>query len=269
VPGLVASAVPTGGSVSNVDGLIKEEFHAGIVQSDVAYWAYTGTGPFRTRKRNENLCAVSSLYKEAFHLVRAGNSKINSVMELKGAKVALGKPGSGALIGAQLVVRAYGFAENKDFRMVEADFQSAKSLIQDGSIDAFAYVTAFPNQAIKEMTEKSGARVVPVSGAGRDKLVKRYPFYTGETIPAGTYAGQDTGIDTLAVPALWISRKSVPDDLIYSVTKAFWKNPSMRSIMDGSHPRGQKVTLKSAFDGVSVPYCDGAQKFYREIRKMR
>ena len=84
VPGLVGSAESTGGSVENVDGLTMQKFHAGIVQSDVAYWAYTGTGPFRTRKRNEDLCAIASLYNEAFHLVGSAMANINDVNDLKG-----------------------------------------------------------------------------------------------------------------------------------------------------------------------------------------
>lgn len=269
VPGLVASAEPTKGSVANVEGLTSETFHAGIVQSDVAYWAYTGTGPFRTRKRNENLCAVASLYNEAFHLVRSGSAAIEDVTDLKGKRVALGAPGSGSLIGAQLVVRAYGFAENKDFQMIEADFQSAQKMLVAGQIDAFAYVTAFPNAAINKMTESTGARVVSVSGKGRDKLVKRFPFYTADTIPAGTYVGQEKDKKTLAVPALWISRKSVANDKLYKITKAFWKNAATRGIMDQAHQRGKNVTLRTAFKGVSIPYCDGAKRFYREIGKLR
>lgn len=269
VPGLVASAEPTKGSVANVEGLTKGTFHAGIVQSDVAYWAYTGTGPFRTRKRNENLCAVASLYNEAFHLVRSSSATIEDVTDLKGKRVALGAPGSGALIGAQLVVRAYGFAENKDFQMIEADFQSAQKMLTAGQIDAFAYVTAFPNAAINDMIQTTGAGIVSVSGKGRDKLVKRFPFYTAEEIPAGTYSGQDKVKKTLAVPALWISRKSVPNDKMYQVTKAFWKNAATRSIMNQAHQRGQNVTLRTAFKGVSIPYCDGTKRFYREIGKLR
>lgn len=269
VSGLAASAEPTNGSVANVDGLTMETFHAGIVQSDVAYWAYTGTGPFRTRKSNENLCAIASLYNEVFHLVRSATADINDVIDLKGKRVALGAAGSGSLIGSQLVVRAYGFAENKDFQMIEADFQSAQKMMAQGEIDAFAYVTAFPNNAINEMTKTTGARVVSVSGKGRDKLVKRFPFYTAEKVPAGTYAGQDEDKETLAVPALWISRKSIADDKIYQITKAFWKNPATRGIMDNAHVRGKNVTLRSAFKGVSIPYCDGAKKFYRQIGKLR
>lgn len=269
VPGLVASAESTSGSVANVDGLTMKTFHAGIVQSDVAYWAYTGTGPFRTRKRNENLCAIASLYNEAFHLVRSGAAQIEDVTDLKGKRVALGATGSGSLIGAQLVVRAYGFAENKDFQMIEADFQSAQKMMADGQIDAFAYVTAFPNDAINKMTKTAGARVVSVSGKGRDKLVKRFPFYTAEKIPAGTYTGQAEDKKTLAVPALLISRKSIADDRLYKITKAFWKNPATRSIMDQAHVRGKNVTLRTAFKGISIPYCEGAKRFYREIGKIR
>ncbi|MCF6344199.1 MAG: immunogenic protein, partial [Devosiaceae bacterium] len=44
VDGLIASAVSSRGSVDNVNAIISGLRDSGFAQSDVAYWAYTGTG---------------------------------------------------------------------------------------------------------------------------------------------------------------------------------------------------------------------------------
>jgi len=44
VPGVVATAIPTEGSVANVADIAKGAINSGFVQSDVAYWAFTGSG---------------------------------------------------------------------------------------------------------------------------------------------------------------------------------------------------------------------------------
>jgi len=44
VDGLIASAVSSRGSVDNVNAIISGLRNSGFAQSDVAYWAYTGTG---------------------------------------------------------------------------------------------------------------------------------------------------------------------------------------------------------------------------------
>ena len=46
VPGLIAVAQSSRGSVNNVNGINSGLFGSGFSQSDVAYWAYTGTGVF-------------------------------------------------------------------------------------------------------------------------------------------------------------------------------------------------------------------------------
>ena len=44
VDGLIASAVSSRGSVDNVNAISSGLRNSGFAQSDVAYWAYTGTG---------------------------------------------------------------------------------------------------------------------------------------------------------------------------------------------------------------------------------
>src|SRR5205085_9337360 len=55
VPGLVATAVASNGSVANVAAIAAGSAQSGFVQSDIAYWAYTGTGIYNGRPKSETL----------------------------------------------------------------------------------------------------------------------------------------------------------------------------------------------------------------------
>ena len=50
VPGLVATSVASNGSVANVAAIAAGTAQSGFVQSDIAYWAYNGTGIYQGAK---------------------------------------------------------------------------------------------------------------------------------------------------------------------------------------------------------------------------
>lgn len=269
VPGLTATAQSSKGSVANVDALLKQTYPTAIAQSDVAYWAYTATGPFRTRKPNKQLCVISSLYPEDVHLVASRSANISSVSALAGKRVALGERESGALLGAQLLVRAYGLQEGKDFAATLVNYSSAQDLIKQSKLDAFVAVIGYPSEAIEFMIQRQDMHLVPIIGEGRDRLIKGSPFYSASVIPQNAYTGQSNDIQTVAVNALWVARTNINPEFVYQLTRTFWSNKQTRSILDGGHPKGSEITLKTAFNGVPIPLCSGAQKYYQEIGMLK
>lgn len=269
VPHLTATAQSSNGSVDNVDALLAKKYPSAIAQADVTYWSYSGTGPFRTRKPNTLLCVLTSLYPEDVHFVAAKNARIDKMEDIAGKRIALGKPNSGALLGAQLLVRAYGLQEGKDFTPSFVDFLGAQDALKAGQIDGFITVAGHPSSAIAAMIKSYGAQLVPIVGKGRDVLTEKSPFYTASTIPAGVYPGQSNDLETVAVPSLWLARTDLDQDFIYKVTKAFWENRFARQILDGGHPKGKSITLASSFDGVPIPLCVGAQNYYKEIGRLK
>ena len=66
----------------------------------------------------------------------------------------------------------------------------------------------------------------PETEAWRDtnELQKQQPYYTKVQLPANTYKGQSTAVDTLAVMAVWAVHDGVPDNVAYEVTKALFEN---------------------------------------------
>ena len=50
MPGLVAIGQSAHGSVANVNSIKSGQVESGFAQSDVTYWAYTGSGPIKGRE---------------------------------------------------------------------------------------------------------------------------------------------------------------------------------------------------------------------------
>lgn len=265
MPGLVAIAQSAHGSVANVNSIKSGQVESGFAQSDVTYWAYTGTGPFEGKEPIKKLCVLASLFQEHVHVVSGVNRNIGSVHDLKGKTVGMGLPASGALVGARLVVGAYGLEEKKDFKPEYVKSKTGADMIRDGHADAFLTVTGYPNAAITEMASTQGAKLVPVMGAERDKLLSEVRFYSASQIPGGTYTGNPDAVDTVAVSALWVSSSELSEDLHYGVVKGLFGNKRAEKILQNGHAKGKSITLDTAFDGVPIPLCKGAEKYYKEV----
>lgn len=261
-PGLVATALASNGSVANVNGIAGGSIESGFSQSDVAYWAYTGTGVFEGKPAIEGLRTIANLYPESIHIVARADSGINGVADLKGKKVSLDEPGSGTLVDARLILAAYGITETD----IEPEYlkpNQAADLMRDGNMDAFFFVGGFPAGAIAELATSRAIKLVPIAGAEAEAVIGEYGFFAANTVPGGTYEGVADDVQTLAVGAQWITGADQPDDLIYEITKAMW-NKNTRALLDSGHAKGKEIRLETALDGIGVPLHAGAERFYRE-----
>jgi TRAP transporter TAXI family solute receptor len=262
VAGLVAIAQSAHGSVANVDAIKSGQLESAFAQSDVAYWAYTGTGIYDADGRVDNLRAIASLYPESIHLVARKGSGITSVKDLKDKRVSLDEPGSGTLVDARIILAAYGLSE----RDVEADYikpTPAIGKIKDDLLDAFIIVAGYPTGSVAELCATAGCELVPIDGPEAAKIREQYEFFAEDVIPADTYQGIGK-TKTLSVAALWVVGAEVDEALVYEITRALW-NDSTRRLLDRGHAKGRSVTLKSALDGVGIPLHPGAERFYREV----
>lgn len=266
VPGLVATSVASNGSVANAAAIGNGSAQSGFVQSDVAYWAYSGTGIYAGRPRIENLRAIANLYPESFHLVARKGAGIKSVADLRGKRVSLDEPGSGTLVDARLILQAYGLAE-KDIKPEYFRAQQVADNLKDGTIDAFFNVSGWPQSSVAELAATVGIELVPIGGPEADRLVKQYSFFGTDEIPDGAYKGVE-GVKTISVHALWVTSAKQTEDLIYKVTSALW-NPNTRKLLDSGHAKGRDIRLETALAGLGIPLHPGAEKFYREKNLIR
>lgn len=261
VPGLVAMAQSSRGSVDNIDGVRSGQFHSGFVQSDVAYWAYHGTGSFNGQNPVSELRAIAALYPEHIQLIARSDSGIAAVADLRGKRVSLDERGSGSYVNATQILKAHGLGEADLFAQFLKSAEAADSML-GGEIDAFFITSGYPTNAIIELASRAAVTLVPIDGAEAEAIVGAFPFYSVDTIPDGVYKGVGA-TTTLAVGAQWVTSARADPDLIYAITKALW-NDQTRRLLDVGHAKGRDVTLATALDGVAIPLHPGAERFYRE-----
>ncbi len=260
VPGLVAIAQASNGSVANINAIRSKTVESAFVQADVAHWAYTGTGLFADKGKVADIRLIATLYPETIQLVAHTDSPINSVQDLKGKRVSLDEPGSGTLVDAQLILKAVGLTD-QDFTAEFIKPSSAK--IKDRHLDAFFIVAGYPTGSVVELTASGFGKLVPIAGAEIDQLIAQMPFFHADSIPAGVYKNQKA-VQTLSVMALWVVHGDVDEDLVYAITKSLW-NENTRKQLDHGHAKGKLITQENALKSQVIPLHPGAERFYREV----
>ena len=261
VPGLIAVTQSSQGSVENVTAVAGGELETALTQADIAYFAYFGKDVLAKNGRLGNLRAIANLFPELVHLVVRRESDIWEVAALKGKRVNVGEKGSGTLVGARIILAAYGFGE-ADFKSSHHKVGKASDLLRAGTIDAYFMFGGLPLNAVAVLAESGGIRLLPIAGAAAAAIRKDHPFFAEDAIAAGTYKGIGA-VATLSVGALWVTRLEVNAELIYGITRALW-HPRSRRVLDGGHPQGRRIQLKKALNGVAIPIHPGALRYYEE-----
>jgi len=265
VPGLIAVAQATQGSVENVDLVASGQVESALSQADVATWARNGGGMFAAKPPLRSLRAIASLYPEAVHIVARRDGPIRTLTDLKGRRVALGEPESGTLADARLILEGAGLRE----REVDASYLrlgQASAALVDGQIDAFFLIAGAPVPGIADLAATMPLRLigVPDDVAERLKNQQQARLLGRGTIPGGAYDGIGEDVRTLTIRAIWLTSAEMPESLIYSVTRAFWSDATQR-MLTTRHPLGKQIHLSAALDGVGIPLHPGAERYYREI----
>ena len=261
--GLVLSARTSAGSVDNILAVNRGTLDSGFAQADMVADAVAARGAFRKKGAQKNIRVIASLFSENIYLVVSSKSRIHSVADLKGKRVALGASGSGTAATAQAVLRAYGISERRlKLRSLAGD--AAAQAMEAGKLDAFFFVGGTPVAMIADWTRKGKARLIPIDGSGRDRLLRSMPVLTKDEIPPRPY-GLSKPVPTVSTRALWIVRASTSDEIVYGLTRALF-SPFNRSALAGNGPTNE-IRIARATENLPAPLHPGAQRFFREQKK--
>lgn len=259
--GLQVVAVPSKGSVANVQAVASGELQTALSQSDVAFWAYSATGVFEGKPPGDSLRGIAALYPESIHLVIRKGAGVQEVGELRNKRVSLDEEGSGTLAEARLVLDAWGLKES-DMRAEYLPLEAAVKRMQEGTLDAFFYVGGFPVPAITELAQSAAIELAPIDGPRAEKLRGSYKFLAKDEIPDDAYKGT-IATRTLSVGALWVTSSKVSPDVVYAFTKGLWSDATLKAL-EGGHPKGRLIRKDNALHGIGIPLHPGAERFYKE-----
>jgi len=266
-----AAVEATMGSTYNVNAIMAGYQDFGLAQSDIQYQAVTGEGNWAEKGPQKELRSVFSIHPEALTLVAAVDAGIQSVADLRGKRVSLGNPG---FTQRRIVVEALqtaGLDPTRDISAQTVPASEAPALLEDNRIDAYFFTVGHPSETIqKALSGERKARIIPISGPRVDKLVASKRFYTKSRIQMQRlYPGlkePQEDVDTFGVRATLCTSSSVPEGLVYILTKVVFENfDEFRR----QHPALVDLTKEDMLTGLSAQFHPGALKYFREVGLMR
>ena len=257
--GIRVTAVSTGGSKVNLQSIQDGDFQLGFTQSDVLTYAWNGTRAFQGEGENHDFRVLGALYAETVQLFTM-DKNIRTVEDLKGKSVSIGQSGSGVYFNA-LDVLSHAGLSLKDIKPQYQSFEDSKEAMKDGKIDAAFIVAGAPTTAITELATTNGVRLIPIEGKIREQILKDAPYYKAFTIPKGTYPGQEEDIATIAVEATVVVSADANPHLVYQLTEAIFDHAKE---IAKENARGEELNVEKAASVKTVPYHDGAAKYYEE-----
>jgi hypothetical protein len=255
-------AVSSDGSVANIRRIESGDSAFGLSQTDVAYAAFHGEGPFAAAGPDPKLRILIALYPEAFTVVARPDTGIRDFQDLRGKRVGIGTSGVGYNFTRDVILGFYGSAIPDPERVLEFAPAEQNQALCSNKVDAIIFEAGHPNGLTQEATTDCRARLVRVAGSPIDRLLATHSYYIASVIPGGMYAGNPGDVPTIGTRAVLVTSSNQPDELTYAAVKAVFEN---FAVFRRLQPALSTLEIKDMVPNEAVmPIHPGALKYYRE-----
>ena len=259
-PTLIGSTVPMGGA-ANIMAVFQGKINLAFSFSDAVGDAWDGKEDFKDLGKIQNLRILASLFPEPTQFVVNADSGITSVPQLKGKRITPGPKGSAIEIVTRRIFEAYGMSP-KDVQWRPLNQAEAAEQMLDRHLDAILLgAMTYPAPAIINVSSQRPIRLLSLSDAVIDKLVKTHKGLEAFTLAPGSYKGVDYPVKGVSATVVLIVREDMPQDAAYAITKSIAENFDRYSII--SKPMAMWKAKEMAKD-VGFPLHPGAMKYYKE-----
>ena len=262
IPGVVATAQVTGGSVDNLRLLGAKKAEIAFSQVDAAWDAINGTDKFTTGKLDIKALAV--LYPNHMHAVTTSTTGIKAVAAMRGKRVSTGSPGSATEVFANRVLEAAGLDHAKDIRKERLGVAESVNAMKDNKIDAFFWVGGLPTAAVTDLAATPNTKIAMIDFSDLTAAMnaKYGPLYSETVIPKEIYKGMDTDNKNSAVWNILAVHGSTTDEQAYEITKVLFDKQADLALV---HAEGKNFNLKiQTKANAGIPFHPGAIKYLTE-----
>jgi TRAP transporter TAXI family solute receptor len=261
IPGLQISAEASNGGVQNLNLIASGDAQAGVAVTSVVIQQKQGVEQF-TGHQYGGVMVLSALYPNYNQIVVSANSGINSLRDLKGKKFAPGAPGSATVMETQAAFEAAGIEYPGGISAHFVGFDTVVDLMQNRQMDGGWIQAGIPASAVSQVCSTANGRLLSIDEDIIKKLQEKYSWYSRSVIPAGTYKNQSEDVVTTSLILSVVIDESVPEDLVYNMTKVMWENINT---IKKTHSAIKDAAIEGAVRNLGgLPLHPGAERYYRE-----
>ncbi len=247
-PKLKIEVVESSGSGRNMSDVHSGTMDLAMVQSDTPTQA--------------NVQAIASLYPEMYHFIAGNSSKINSLSDIRGKRIALMPEGSGSHALFWPLIKHYGLSE-LDFTALPMPPAEAHTALANGKVDGLFRVIGLGNGAVGDLLRTGKTRLVPIQQVGALQLSQ--PYLETVTIPKGAYDGSKPippqDLPVVSVSALLVANKSIETEVVKAISKVLYEH---RNELIAINPRTARIQHPDNNRNLGFPLHSGASAYHNK-----
>ncbi|MCV0395813.1 MAG: TAXI family TRAP transporter solute-binding subunit [Rhizobiaceae bacterium] len=258
IEGVQTQVQSTKASVENLNLLQQGRGEIAFALGDSVKSAWEGDEEAGFPQKLDKLRGIAAIYPNFIQIVASQESGIETFEDLKGKGLSVGAPASGTELNARRIFEAMGMSYEDLGRTEYLPFGESVELIKNRQLDATLQSAGLGVASIKDLAVSLPITMVAVPESVAETLGA--PF-VAETIPAGTYDGQDEDVQTLAITNILVTHSDVSDEVAYEMTKQLFEN---LDDMVSAHAAAKAISPENGPQGVPVPLHPGAERYYKE-----
>lgn len=237
-----------------------------------AYFAYKGLPPYEEPINVKIVVNKLSPYFLLFAVKKdfAEKNNVNTVDDVikmikegKNIVIVTGKKGSLDEYATRITLELYGISYD-DVKKAGGDVLFGTSedyrveVMKTGKAQVFADVGTYNHPLWLKLTATVDLKYLPLS----DEVTQNFKEYglTKYIVEKDTFKGMDKDVKTVGLWACVVTRTDIPDDVIYTVTKAIVEN---KERLKEAFAGFERFDLKHAGESL-IPLHPGAEKYFEE-----
>jgi uncharacterized protein len=255
---LQVEAIATKGSRQNLSFLEEGKIDIGQVEGNAARVALEGIG-----RPPANLLVLSVMYPNPGMFVVLADSPYKSIVDLKGKPIAFGTRASGLRILVGDVLDGLELKPDRDFeQVILKKAAEGPKLVLDKQVAALWGAGIGWPGFVKVANSPTGARFIPPSAEQLKKIKSKHPHLKSMSVPADTYKGQTSQIDSVGLWSLILVRPNMREEVIYRLARAIHQG---EAALTKRLKQGAYTTARNTVEQVEAERLHpGALKYYRE-----
>ncbi len=191
--GITLKILPSEGSAQNLERLNRPHSRVDIafVQSGTSVTGGVGAAPTHDQDDDgQGLVSLGSMFYQPVTIFYRG-PRVARLSQLRGERIAIGKPGSGTRTLALSLLKANGIAPGGPTQLLDLEGAAARDALLAGRVNAiFLTGDSTPPAVIIKMAHTAGIRLFDFTQAAA--YVRRFPYLHELNIPAGAF---DLGVN--------------------------------------------------------------------------
>ncbi|ASP89112.1 TAXI family TRAP transporter solute-binding subunit [Sinorhizobium meliloti] len=258
IEGVRTQVQATKASVENLNLLQQGRGEIAFSLGDSVKLAWEGNTDAGFKAPLDKLRGIAAIYPNYIQIMASKESGIKTVADLKGKSLSVGAPKSGTELNARAILAAAGMSYDDLGKTEYLPFAESVELMKNRQLDATLQSAGLGVSSFKDLATSLDVQMVAVPEEIATKLGAPY---IAATVPAGTYQGQDSDVQTVAVVNFLVTHSEVSDETAYQMTKQLFENiPALTA----AHKAAENIRIEDALKGMPIPLHPGAERYYKE-----